>query len=166
MSDIEQRKAAALEFYRTLVQDVYPRGIHGYAAAKDDMYIQDLLQPSPQVPDSEVDSGVGALRWVLNRLREKPRTTLDSAMNKAFTSCGTTNGQHLENLWKSLYYKAAQHPQREEWRTMDVERVENMLEDICSIACDTRISKKTMRQNIRANCVCISNIFSPPKAEK
>lgn len=120
MTPIETRKSAALEdFNKWQMQEISSERYMG----DYHFLIQELLAPSPPVHDSEVDAGIGALRWVLNRLRERPRTTLDGAMNKTFTSCGTTNGQHLENLWKSLYYKAAQHPQREEFLA-DIDKLE------------------------------------------
>ncbi len=47
-----------------------------------------------------------------------------------------------------------------QWR--DFERIDNLLEDICSIAFDTGISKQAMRDSIRENCQIIAKLLPAP----
>lgn len=92
IADLEQRKVEALEWINN-PQAYFPAGVKEA--------IRELLAPSPQVPDREV---------------EKACELLDDEIYSEFGN--SPLGMKLQNAVHILR-KAAQHPQREEWRTME-----------------------------------------------
>lgn len=96
-TDIEQRKAAALkdfDFAMSCLSDW--RRNEWFKKYKDELH--DLLAPSPQAPDNEVDEAIETVQRCLDIGRQSPM-------------------QFSRNLMETLI-RAAKHP-HQEWRTME-----------------------------------------------
>lgn len=92
IADLEQRKVEALEWINN-PQAYFPAGVKEA--------IRELLAPSPQVPDREVEEAINEAKLSILLTR------------KNYPKSSVVLGVSFEEL--EILIRAAQHPQREEW---------------------------------------------------